>query len=432
MKLSLDAFNNIETGSGIGRNRSRGFIRNIRTFESMKNPVFRIFYGGMVGQMAGMNMQMFARTWLVWRLTESKAVTGLMGMAFAIPLLFLSLFGGVIADRMQKKNVMLVGQAVSGVLSLVVAITITMGYMSPEREGSWWILFVAGIFQGAVMGLMMPSRQAIIPEIVGEEQLMNAISLNNMGTNGLRIFAPAVTGFLIDTLDFAAVYYITTGLYFLSVLLMSFLPYTRAVKKHSTNALADIVAGLRYIRHETVIMLVLLFTLISVVLAMPYQMLLPALCDEVLNVGEAEGGTLMSIAGIGAIIGSITFASLPNRKRGLMLLLGGVLLGLSLTGFAFSTSWPLSMGLVVFVGLGQMATMTLGNTLVQYYVEEDYRGRVMSFVMMQFGLMGFATFIAGLLAEAFDTRWAIGGFAMVLAFIAILALIFIPKVRRLE
>ncbi len=432
MKHSLNAYDNIEAGSGMGRGRGGGFIRNIRTFESMKNPVFRIFYGGMVGQMAGMNMQMFARTWLVWRLTESKAVTGLMGMAFAIPLLFLSLFGGVIADRMQKKNVMLVGQAVSGVISLVVAITITMGYMNPEREGSWWILFIAGIFQGVILGLMMPSRQAIIPEIVGEEQLMNAISLNNMGMNGLRIFTPAVTGFLIDALDFAAIYYITTGLYFLSVIIMSFLPYTRAVIKHRTNALSDIVAGLRYIRHETVIMLILLFTLISVVLAMPYQMLLPALCDEVLNVGEAEGGTLMSIAGIGAIIGSITFASLPNKKRGLMLLLGGVLLGLSLTGFAFSTSWSLSMGLVVFIGLGQTATMTLGNTLIQYYVEEDYRGRVMSFVMMQFGLMGFATFVAGLLAEAFNTQWAIGGFAMVLAFIAILALIFIPKVRRLE
>jgi MFS family permease len=403
-----------------------------QTFRSFKNPIYRLYYGGMMGQMASMNMQMLARSLLIYRLTNSAAILGAMSFANAIPMLLLSLFGGVIADRVQKKYVLLIGQAGSAILSLGVALALTVGYLSAERAGSWWVLIATSMLQGAIMGLMQPSRQAIISEIVSEEELMNAISLNTMGVNSLQIFAPAITGFLIDAIGFAAVYYAMTGMYLLAVVFFFFMPLTGTIGVRSSGAIANIKDGLRYIRHENAILLVLLFSLFMVVLSMPYQMLMPIFADDILKVGASGMGIMMSVAGAGAIVGSITLASLPNKKRGIMMLASGILLGLALVGFSFSTLWPLSLAMIVFVGLGQTGRATLSNTLIQYYVDNNYLGRVMSIFLMQFGLTSFGTFIAGLLAEAVGAQWALGSFAMVLILSSILAMVFLPRLRRLE
>ncbi|MFC2034934.1 MFS transporter [Chloroflexota bacterium] len=416
-----------DTSDSIGQ---LGFFK--RTFRSFNNPTFRLYYGALLGQMAAMNMQMVARSYLVYHLTGSPVILGLLTLAATIPMLILSLFGGIIADRVHKKYVMLIGQASSAVVSLGVALTLTLGYLSPEHADSWWILILAAVLQGIIMGLMMPSRQAFLPEIVGGKQLMNAISLNVMAMNTLRLLAPAAAGFLIDAFDFQAVYYAMTGMYLMAVVFVAFLPLTRTLTSHGTNALTDIKEGINYIRHETNILLVLVFTLFAVILSMPYMMLLPVFAVDILNVGATGMGILVSVSGVGAIIGSIILASLPNKKRGLMLLAGGLLLGLALTGFSFSSSWYLSLGLIAIVGLGQTTRMSLSNTLVQYYVEDKYRGRVMSIYMMEFGLMGIGVFGAGLLAEAIGIQWAVGGFAMVLAFVSILALVFLPRIRKLD
>jgi MFS family permease len=282
------------------------------------------------------------------------------------------------------------------------------------------------------MALMMPSRQAILPEIVGQEELMNAVSLNTMGMNALRIFAPALTGVLIGVVDYQGVYYVMTGAYVVSVIFIAFLPRTSAITVGGRGALADIKEGLQYLRHETTLILILVFTLVVVILSMPYMLLLPVICVEVLNVAEEQGGVLTSVSGIGAIIGSLVLASLPNKKRGLMLLLSSVALGVALAGFSFSSMWYLSLGMIVFVGLAQTGRMTLGNTLLQYYVADEYRGRVMSIMMMEFGLMSFGTFAAGAIAEAMGAQWALGGFALVLVLLSVLALAFIPRLRNLD
>ena len=412
--------------------RGRIPLRNLRTFSSFKNSVFRLYFGGMMGQMAAMNMQMMARSLLIYRLTGSATILGAMSFAHAIPTLSLSLFGGVIADRVQKKYVMLIGQAGSFVVALGTALALTLGYLSVERAGSWWILVVASVFQGIIMALMMPSRQAILPEIVSEEQLLNAISLNMLGMNGLRLFAPALTGFLIDAFDFEAVYYGMTSMYLIAIVFIAFLPLTGMMTVRGQGALADIKEGIKYLRHETTILLVLLFTLVVVVLSMPYIMLMPIFTEDILKVGATGMGVLMSVSGIGAIIGSVILASLPNRKRGLMFLASCIILSLALVGFSFSSSWPLSLVLIAVVGLGSTGRMTLSNTLIQYYVEDEYRGRIMSIYMMEFGLTSFGTFAAGLMAEAIGAQWAVGGFALVLVFLSVLGLVLVPRIRRLD
>ena len=417
-----------------GGGRGAVSLRNLKTFSSFKNPVYRLYYGGMLGQMASMNMQMVAGSMLLWKLTNSAAILGAMSFAGSIPMLTLSLFGGVIADRVEKKYVLLFGQLAFALISLGIALALTFGYLSPDRPGSWWILVVSSILQGAVMGLAMPSRQAIINDIVSGEELMNAISLNFMGMNTLQLLAPALAGFLVDAFDFKAVYFTMTGLYLIAVVFFIFMPLigVRDAGKDRGSALVNIKEGFKYVGRQKTIRILLILSFIAVVLSMPYGMLMPVFADTVLKVGTRGMGILMSVSGIGAIVGSITLASLPNKKRGIMLLAGGIFLGIALTAFAFSNLWTLSLVLIAFVGLGGTVRMSLTNTLIQYYVEDEYRGRVMSLFMMQFGLSSFGTFVAGLVAEAYGAQWAVGSFAMVLIVLSIGALIILPQIRKLD
>ncbi len=416
----------------VDESRRAGTSLRERTFSSFKNPTYRLYYGGMLGQMAAMNMQQVVGSLLIYRLTESAAILGAMSFANAIPMICLSLFGGAIADRVQKKNVMLIGQAAFATVSLGVALALTLGYLSAERAGSWWILVVSSVLQGSVMGLMMPSRQAIIPEIVSGEQLMNAISLNTMGMNALQLFAPALAGFLVDAFDFKAVYYTMTGMYIMAVVFFAFLPLTSTTITHGIRTLDHIREGLNYVRHDAIILPVLLFTLFVVLLVMPCKNLMPIFVDDVLHVGASGMGILMSVSGLGAIVGSIALASRPNRKRGVMLVVSSLILGLALIGFSFSSSWPLSLTLIVIVGLGQAGRVTLSNSLLQYYVKDEYVGRVMSLFLMQFGLTSFSAFAAGLLTEGIGVQWAIGGLAIVLVLMSLLVVAFVPRLRKLD
>jgi MFS family permease len=283
------------------------------------------------------------------------------------------------------------------------------------------------------MGLMMPSRQAYLPEIVGQEQLLNAISLSNVGMSAMRLLAPAAAGFLIgDNYNYELVYFSMTGLYLLAVGFVLFLPKGGMMAVRGGGALADIKAGFQYLRRETTLLPIMIITLVAVVLSMPYGMLMPVFTEDILDVGATGLGVLMSVSGAGAIVGSLTFASLPNKKRGLLYLLSCLTMGLALVAFASSTIWELSLGIIIFIGLGQTGFMTLSNTLIQYYVDDQYRGRVMSILMMQFGLTSFGTFLAGLLSESLGVQWVIGGFAGVLTVLSLFALVFIPRVRRLD
>ena len=421
------------SGRGSGLN-----LKDLRTFTSFKNPVFRLYYGAMMGQMAAMNMQMVARSLLVYELTGSGTALGTMALGNAMPMLFFSLFGGVIADRVEKKQVLFWGQVASAVIAFATALLLIAGIMSEDKEGSWLWLIVAALAQGTVMGLMMPSRQAMIADIVGQKDLMNAVALNTFGMNALRLLAPIPVGFIIYYSGFESVYLVMTGMYIIAVVFISLMPNTGVVSLQGRGAMKDALDGLRYARNESTIFLVLIITFIVCLLSMPYMMLLPALTEDVLNVDERGFGILLSMSGVGAMLGSIILASLPNRKRGLMLMVGSLLSGIALTGLFFvdslfpSMMWTAAMVFIFFVGIGQTARMTLGNTLIQYYVDPVYRGRVMSLMMMEFGLTSFGVFAAGILTDMIGIQWSVGGLAIILTIFSFFGIIFIPKIRKLE
>ena len=398
----------------------------------MQNPVFRLFFFGTLAQFAAMTMQMVTSPLLIYRLTESSALLGIMSLASAFPVIILSLFGGAIADRIQKKQILVMGLLCLGIIAFGISIALAKGYISRENQGSWWILLASSFLQGIVMGLMMPAVQAIIPELVSKEHATNAVALNMMGMNIMNLVAPALAGFLIDAYDFEAVYYTTAGLFLCSAVLLFFLPRTSRIVNNAGNILADIQQGIKYIRHDTMILFILVFTLFLVMLSQPYQQLLPIFVDDILKVGATGMGILMSVSGAGALVGTLAIASLPNRKRGLVLLLSGLVSGLGLVVFSFSTSWGLSLTFIVFVGLGQTIRSTIGSALLQSYTEAGYMGRVMSILMVQWGLSSLCTFVAGLMAEVIPVQWVLGGFAMILILGTFVALFVFPRIRKLD
>jgi MFS family permease len=407
-------------------------IINSKTLSSLQNPVYRLYFFGMLGQFASMNMQMVTGSLLIFRLTESPTLLGTMSLAYAVPMILISIFGGAIADRVQKKRVVVLSLVASGAISLFIALSLATGNLSKEHLGSWWILVLTSFLQGSVMGIMLPARQAIIPEIVTRDQAMNAVALNMLGMNVLSLAAPGIAGFLIDAFDFKAVYFTMTALNLYSAVTVAFIHHTSRVSQQQSNIIEDIKKGFRYIGQDRTILLVLLFTLMVVVLSMPYQQLLPIYVDNILKVGAKGMGALMTVSGVGALVGSLFIANLANKKRGLLLLASGLLSGAALIFFAFSHIWGLSLGLMVFLGLGQSLRGTVGSALLQSYTEPEFMGRVMSILMMQWGVMSLCTFGAGLLAERVPVQWVLGGLSVALLVLTTLSIIFSARLRKLD
>jgi MFS family permease len=223
-----------------------------------------------------------------------------------------------------------------------------------------------------------------------------------------------------------------SALYVGAALFILFLPARSRIITSGNNIIADISQGFRYIRKDSLIILILAFTLIVVVLSMPYQQLMPIFVDDILKVGAKGMGTLMGVAGAGALIGSIVLAALPNKKRGFMLLGSGILAGISLMVFSFSSYMTISLVAIFFVGLAQTFRMTIGSSLLQAYTQDVYMGRVMSILNMQWGLMSLCTFFAGILAEVVPVQWVLGSLAILLSVLSLLCLVFLPGIRKID
>jgi MFS family permease len=375
-------------------------------------------------------MLMMVNSVLVYRLTGSAADIGVVVLAQALPAIIVALFGGAIADRAQKKYILFYCQMGLALVSLGFALTFTLGYLDSD---TWWLIIIAAACQGGLMGFLRPASMSIIPEIVGTEQVMNAISLSSMGQTVFRMIGPAVAGFLIDKYGFAVIYYLMPAMYAVGCVFTLLLPRTSPTNANTKiNPLGDILNGLRYIRRDTAIMAVVLFGLLHVIAGQPFMQLMTIFTDDILKVGATGLGILTSVSAGGSMLGAFVLASLPNRKRGLILVLSGVIMGVSVMVFAWSRSWILSLAVMPFAGLGPTMHMTMTATIVQYYVEPNYRGRMQSFVTMSSGLAGFGTFLAGILSEAVGVQWAVGGMAIFLTVVSLGYLAFVHSITRLE
>ena len=369
--------------------------------------------------MSAMQMQMLSRGYLVYDMESSGSLLGLVNVGASIPMLVLPLFGGVLADRINRKRIIQAGQIAAALIAFSVFVLIRT-----ERI-EWFHLLVSSIMQGAMFSLMMPARQALIPQLVGKGLLSNALALNTAAMSATTLAAPAVAGVLYGYFGPSNVYLLIGILSLGSCIATLFIRHNGDIepdsKSHNVegkgainNLLSDISEGLKYVKSQRLIMVLLIMALATTVLAQPFRFLMPIFVVDVYNLGPESMGLLMSVMGLGALAGSIYIAAHGNKNRGRILLVGSFVSGLSLLGVAVVPIYMWAVLFMIPLGLGDASRRTIIMTLIMEKSEERYRGRVMSIFMLNFGLMPLGVLPAGVISDLFGGQIAIGILAVLL------------------
>ena len=373
------------------------------TLRALKHRNFQLFFSGQMISLIGTWMQQVAQGWLVYRLRGSSFLLGLVGLAGQIPVFLLAIWGGMVADRHNRHRVVILTQTASMLLAFVLsALTLARVITIPQ-------IFVLAALLGVVNAFDIPGRQAFIVEMVGREDLMNAIALNSSMFNGARIIGPAVAGILIAKIGEGWCFF-ANGVSYIAViaglLLMRVPPRPRPPQG---SPIAHIIEGFRWVRSTTPIRaLLLLLGLVSLV-AMPYTVLMPVFAVRILHGGARGYGILMGATGIGALLGALTLAA-KTGIRGLSRWVAFSCAGfaVSLMAFALSRNFLLSTLLLVPVGFSMMLQMSSSNTLIQAMVPDHLRGRVMAVYSMMFmGMAPFGAFFGGAVADRFGAPLAV-------------------------
>lgn len=397
------------------------------TFASLENRDFRLLWAGMLFMMGGFQMGMIAQGFLVYEITGSAGILGLVSAGWAIPMLSLTLFGGALADRLERKPIIQMGQAVSAIVSLAVAVSISMGILE------WPHLLIASMFNGIMFAFVGPARQAIIPQLVGQERISNAIALNSAAMSSMALIAPAIAGVLYATIGPEGVYYVMVGLWIVAVSLTTAIRKPAKMAARAQSAITkDIKAGLSYVAHNRMILLLLGVMLTTVVLSMPFQSLLPVFVVDVYGLESEAFGLLVSMIGLGSLLGSLTIASLGRWRRGLLVILGGFIASISLSLVALIPVYPVAVGIMVLVGLGNIAPMALITALIMERSDEHYRGRMMSIIMLMWGLMPLGVMPLGLAVDAIGGRQTVGFMSAALFVVFTAVLLTQRRLRELQ
>jgi MFS family permease len=373
-----------------------GKIQLSATLRALRHRNFQLFFSGQLISLIGTWMQTVAQAWLVYRLTGSSLLLGSVGFASQFPVFLVAPLGGIVADHYNRQRVVIATQVCSMVLALILAaLTLT-------NTVQVWHVFVLAALLGVVNAFDIPGRQAFLVDMVGKEDLMNAIALNSSMFNGARIIGPAIAGILVARIGegwcfFAnAVSYIAVivGLWMMRV-------HPPSYADDRVSPLAHIIEGFRFVSQTAPIRAILLLLGLVSLVAMPYTVLMPIFAHRVLHGGARELGILMGATGVGALLGALTLAARTGvRGLGKWVAFSCGAFGVSLILFSFSRNFWLSAGLLLPVGFFMMLQMSSSNTLIQAMVPDHLRGRVMSVYSMMFmGMAPFGALFAGALAD---------------------------------
>lgn len=400
----------------------------ISTFNALRHRDYLLLWIGILFTSAGMWMETVAISWLVYDLTGSALMLGLVNGLRSVPFLIIGPLGGVAADRMDRKQLMLV--TTWALLGLYVALTAIIAAGRLEI----WHLFAFSVITGVCWVFNMPARQAMIPLLVPKADVSNAIALQSTAFNATRILGPAAGGILMGWLGPASTMGLVAATWIGVIATTQMLrPPIGEAPLQSRNMWQDMGDGFVHIWNNHVVLTLLLIALVPMVLAMPYFTLMPVFAKDVFHMDASGLGLLLSASGIGALVGSLGVASMGDfRKKGLALLICGVAFGAFIVLFAFSTWFPAALLFLVLLGGFSMAFMALTNTLLQLAVPNQYLGRVMAIYMLDRGLMPLGSLIAGGLADAFSAPIAVGAMGGACTVLAVAALLRLNNIRDLE
>ena len=396
------------------------------TFASLGHKQFRLVWLGAICTWVGSQMQMIARGYLAYELTSSPMILGIVSAGFAIPMLGLSLFGGALADRMDRRRVIQVCQALAALTSLAVAALILTGVVN------WVHLFIASAVQGAVFSFLVPARQSIIPAIVGRDQLTNAMALNTAAFSSTTLLAPAFAGILYAWVGPGGVYLIMAGLQALAVIFtQAMTPDVATGKIGGPGMGGQIKEGVRYVMGNHQLKLLLVIALGMTLLAMPFRFLMPVFVVDLYHRGPESLGLLVSLMGLGSVIGSLFVAYVGSWHRGVTLLIGALVSGVALLLVSVLPWYAVAAVVMVALGLGDALRRSLTMALLMEESKDGFQGRVMSLYTMNFGLMPLATLPAGAVSEWLGVQVAVGAQAILLILLSLWIMLREPALRRM-
>jgi len=364
---------------------------------SLRGRNFRLFFFGQGVSLIGTWMQSIAMPWLVYRLTGSVVLLGVVGFAGQILTFVMAPVAGVIADRVQRRRLVLLAQVLATVQALALAVLTLASVIEV------WHIIVLALFGGLVRGFEIPTRQAFLVEMLEDRRdLPNAIAINSFLVNGARLVGPSLAGvmialagegwcFLLNAASFLAV---------IAALAAMRIP-RREIRPPTTDLLGGLKEGIRYAAASPAIRSVLLLLCLVSLMGVPYVVLMPVFAKDILHGDSYTMGFMMAAVGVGAVAGALFLASQRSTERiGRTIAVAAAVFGASLAALSFSREFWLSLPILVCTGAGMMMQMASSNTLLQTITEEDKRGRIMSFYTMAFMGMGpFGSLLAGSLAD---------------------------------
>lgn len=396
------------------------------TFAALRHRNFRFFYVGHLLSLSGTWLQVTALGWLVLELTDSELWLGITNAATSAPILLFSLYAGVLADRRDKRSILIVAQWAAFAQALLLGVLTDLGMINI----GWIIALALGL--GIANAFEIPTRQSFFVELVGEKDLTNAIALNSTAFNATRMVGPAVAGGLIGAVGIAACFYWNAFSYLAVIAgLMMIRRIPPVVRPKTESAATEIREGFNWIRENPIARSVVLFISLASVLVFPFTMLLPVFARDILEVGAQGLGLLFSATGGGALAAGIGLASVAGKvRRGRLLLLSATAFCIFVAAFALSRSFFLSLALLACAGFCMILCTATANSLLQVLVPNEIRGRVMSvYVVMFLGVTPIGYLQAGALARMMGATTALVGGSAVLLLILVTLLWRIPTLR---
>lgn len=400
------------------------------TFTSLKEPEYAWYFVGNIAFFMGMQMQFVLRGFLGYELTGSAVALAWISIAIALPMLVGAPFGGLVADRVDKRWLLMITQTISAAASIIVAVLIITDQIT------FFQLVAMSFITGIVFSFNMPARQALVPNLVPQHKLMNAVSLQMGGMNLTRILAPALGGLLIAPFGVGWVYMLTAALFVVAVASELHLPKHGMKSLHARKPfLEDFTVGFRYIGKDPTLRLLMIAALIMPLFGFPVQQLFPVFAADVYSGWGGESirlGLLASAAGVGGLAGALIAANMDDQPaKGKLMFIGGAIMGICMLLFALSPFFAIALIFLVAMGIGQMVFQATNNATIQANLPNEVRGRVMSVLMMSFGLMPLGVVPVSFAADEAGAPWAIGASAVVFAVVLVGMWIFSPKLRNL-
>jgi len=372
-------------------------------------------------------MQIVAQGWVVYNLTDSALMLGLVNFIALIPVLPISLLSGVLSDRFSRRKLMLVTETVLLIQAFLMAVLIYLDMIQV------WHVMLLSFVLGAAAAMEQPARLAFVNDIVGKEDLSNAVALNSSGYNSARIIGPAIAGLIIASFGAAACFMINGFTYLALILALLVIRIPQQIRStERIRIVGSLKDGFEYIQENKVIPGLLFIISIASFLTIPYIALMPVFARDILATGAEGLGFLMTAVGVGAILGAFLVAYLREGNRGKWLIYANVIGPVFLVFFVLSGSLPLSLLLVVLVGASNAIRLTLANSLAQLNTADEYHGRVMSIFNLLFnGSSRVGALVIGGLAEFTNISWALGVSAALSAVIGLVFIFRMPLIRRL-